>query len=139
MLCEETPRIPEPVIVERSGDWLVYVHPKFPTDRTVWIQAVDHVEGMWSLTEDKAGSLGRVLRRIAWALQAAQQAERVYVVSLGERYPHLHLLLIARRADDGAERRGVPLVADAVAEKPDPDVAGAAEGALRMRRLLTPV
>jgi hypothetical protein len=72
--------------------------------------AKQHVEGIWQFSDGQAESFGVLLRDLAKRLRNAVAAERVYLVSFGESYPHFHALLITRSEADIDGARGLALV-----------------------------
>jgi diadenosine tetraphosphate (Ap4A) HIT family hydrolase len=75
----------------------------------LWLRR--HVESAAQLSDDEAAELGRQITRVSRALQQVVDAEKIYVVSLGENHPHFHVLLAARTAAM-ADSRGPGLLAD---------------------------
>jgi hypothetical protein len=67
-----------------------------PGIAAIIVQTCRHVEGMWNLAPNEASSMGLVLGRIAQAMRATMDADKVYTIAMGERFPHVHLMLVAR-------------------------------------------
>lgn len=132
-LCAQLHDLPGEAVVLQTGDWAVYVNPSYPGQECVWVQAVSHVEGPWALSDAQADSFGPVVRAAATGLREARGAERIYVVSFGENHQHFHALVIARRADIGAQGRGLSLVGAILGSKGTPNVSAAAAMAADIR------
>jgi hypothetical protein len=87
------------------------VHPDYGKPGCLWVAAKTHVEGLWGLTDSQAASFGSVFRAMAGSLLKVTDAEKVYIVSIGESLPHFHALLIARTESD-SDQRGLPLIGE---------------------------
>ena len=89
--------------------WHVYA-PWDITRGAFIVQTRRHVEGLWLLDGDETETLGVVLRDISDDIREIYSAEKVYVISLGESYPHFHLMLLPRAANIPADGRGLVLL-----------------------------
>jgi hypothetical protein len=89
--------------------WHVYA-PWEITPGGFIVQTRRHVEGLWLLDRGESETLGVVLRDISDAIREIYSAEKVYVISLGENYPHFHLMLLPRAAGVPADGRGLVLL-----------------------------
>jgi diadenosine tetraphosphate (Ap4A) HIT family hydrolase len=94
-----------------------------------------HSEGPAELTDDEAAELGLQISRVSRALHSVMDAEKVYVVWLGENHPHFHVLFAARTAAMW-HRRGTGLLEDFEVFR---DAAAAAVVAAAVRTRLTGV
>jgi diadenosine tetraphosphate (Ap4A) HIT family hydrolase len=133
-LCRAVEQLPAETVVAAGDEWLTYVHPDLAQENCLWVQTRQHVEGLWSMTESQAASMGPTVSRAAQALRRARSAERVYVVSFGENHPHIHALVIARPpANRATEPRGTDLVAAVMSGfgHTDAAAAGRIAGSLR--------
>jgi diadenosine tetraphosphate (Ap4A) HIT family hydrolase len=132
-LCADLEVLPAGAVVIDEPEWVVFVHPSYRRDGCLWVQAREHVEGLWSLTDAQAASFAEVARSSAAALRSAAAAPRVYVVSFGENFPHFHALLIARGDDVPPSDRGLELVGSHLRSKDDRDDAAAIVKAAALR------
>lgn len=82
------------------------------TDVPGWVMLATrrHGDWTWGLSDAEAASFGPVLRRLSDAVRKAANAERVYVMALGENSLHYHLVLLPRSADLAPELRGPALL-----------------------------
>ncbi|MEI8001269.1 MAG: hypothetical protein WCI50_07945 [Actinomycetes bacterium] len=70
------------------------ISPRYPWGVT--INAKQHKEGLWALSDDEASELGRLLARLSGAIHATG-SERVYMASFGEEHSvHFHMILLSR-------------------------------------------
>ena len=106
-LCHRVLELPDDVVILRAGPWICYVNPGFG-DLAVVVQTATHVESLWSMSDDLSSSLGPVMRQVAQALRQLTGAEKIYLLSLGEKHPHLHVLLVPRGQDE--DLRGLDLI-----------------------------
>jgi diadenosine tetraphosphate (Ap4A) HIT family hydrolase len=56
-----------------------------------------HAEGIWSMTEDEAATLGPILGALGKGLHDEAGGEKVHLFAMGERVPHLHMVLVPRK------------------------------------------
>ena len=76
----------------------------------LFVEPRRHVPGMAGLTRAEAERIGWVTSRLARALEACTDAERIYVEALGHHVSHLHVWLIPRYPDAPEHLWGVQLV-----------------------------
>jgi galactose-1-phosphate uridylyltransferase len=82
------------VSVIDTAHFATAVSPQYPWGVT--INAKQHKEGLWALSDDEAGDLGRLLARLSGAIHATG-SERVYMASFGEEHSvHFHMILLSR-------------------------------------------
>lgn len=84
----------------REGGW-VLDHSLSPCALRGWLilKPERHVEHVAELTPEESASVGSLIQRASRALMAALDAERVYVMSMGEVVRHVHFYLVPRYAD----------------------------------------
>jgi diadenosine tetraphosphate (Ap4A) HIT family hydrolase len=133
-LCRDLRTLPSAFVVLETDDWIVFVNQDYLRPGCVWVQAKEHVEGLWAMTDDQAATFGVVTRATSVAMRAAFDAQKIYLVSFGENHPHFHALLIARTNEhvDAADR-GLSLVGAYLASKgaADTEVSLASSRAIR--------
>jgi diadenosine tetraphosphate (Ap4A) HIT family hydrolase len=134
-LCQDMPDPTSPLVVLDTSDWSVFVREDSRLG-CVWLQAKEHVEGLWAMTEQQVATLGSVMRATSAAMCAALNAEKIYLISLGERHAHFHALLIARTGTD--EEKAIPLVALHLAPNPPLYAGLASVNAAEIRKHLRP-
>jgi diadenosine tetraphosphate (Ap4A) HIT family hydrolase len=80
--------------------WLVR-HASPPCALVGWtmLHTQRHVQGPAHFNDVEAASYGTVLRHLTSTLQQVSGAERIYVIALGESYPHMHAHLVPRYAN----------------------------------------
>ncbi|GAB3490157.1 hypothetical protein GCM10027572_12860 [Flexivirga lutea] len=61
----------------------------------LFVCSTRHAAGFADLTMDEAADVGRAIGRWSGVLESAG-AEHVYVIRVGHRWPHLHVMLLAR-------------------------------------------
>lgn len=115
--------------VLRTDLWSVCVAPGFEAPGWLFLQLRRHAEGPMGMDDAEAAELGPLVARVSAGIQAATGAERVYLLALGETFPHFHVLLLPRMPFAPDEEKGVALFAKR-AELCDPPAA--AETAARV-------
>lgn len=67
-----------------------------------------HIAAVADLTDDEAAELGPLLKRVSAALHQTTGSEKTYVMQFAESpdHPHVHIHVVARRADHPHEARG---------------------------------
>jgi diadenosine tetraphosphate (Ap4A) HIT family hydrolase len=66
-----------------------------------------HVESPGALTDEEGERIGRWLARGSRLLEAVRKAEHVYLLRLGDGWPHLHFHFIPRYPGTPEEYRGI--------------------------------
>ena len=84
-------------VVFRAGGWIAYA-----LDVPGWtmVATTRHSDWSWDLTDGEEAGLGTALARVTMAVRTACNAERTYVMGLGENYSHFHYIVIPRYPDD---------------------------------------
>ncbi|MCU1693768.1 MAG: uncharacterized protein JWM64_2859 [Frankiales bacterium] len=98
-----------------------------------WVLLWSHrhgAQGLWELDDAEAAELGLLLRDLSAAVREVCDAERVYVMAMGEHALHAHAMVMPRTADLAAEHRGPQLLAAASVLR-DPERARQVAGRLR--------
>jgi diadenosine tetraphosphate (Ap4A) HIT family hydrolase len=111
--------------------WIACVFPGLEVPGWVSVIARRHAEGIVALEASELASLGGVLSKVAEALHLVVEPKRVYLASFGERYPHFHVLLMARGPQIPPDHRGAALQLHA-AEYIDEEAAVIVESRLRL-------
>jgi galactose-1-phosphate uridylyltransferase len=86
--------------------WLGGIAPAIGGSEAVVLQSRRHVENLWELSEEEAAELGTVARKLAAIINIQLDVERLYVASFGEKYRHLHFLLLPLRVGTHPGTRG---------------------------------
>jgi diadenosine tetraphosphate (Ap4A) HIT family hydrolase len=108
-LCRAPNEDEQSVDILVNESWHVYA-PWQITPGAFMVQTRRHVAGLWLLDSIESESLGGVLRDVADAIRQVYSAEKVYMVALGEMYPHFHVMMLPRVAGMPAEERGLVLL-----------------------------
>ena len=97
-LCERESSDEEPPggWVLRSDLWSAYVARGFEVPGWLFLQLRRHADGPMGMTDAEAAEFGHLVRDLTGAVQAAMEAERVYVLAYGELYSHFHVVLVPR-------------------------------------------
>jgi hypothetical protein len=103
-----------------SGDRVLYRYPEWTVgtipERNVpgWILVWGnrHTVGLASMSRSEAAGFGGVLAAVGAAITEVVRPVRVYFISLGENYEHLHGILLARPAGLTKEQAGARLLHD---------------------------
>jgi diadenosine tetraphosphate (Ap4A) HIT family hydrolase len=106
--CQTDNAASSDVVVYRDDIWTVGSVADVPGWIMIW--ANRHVEGGWRLAQEEAVTFGPLYVKVASALRKVCDAERVYMMYLGETGLHFHCLAIPRAADAPPERRGPGVV-----------------------------
>jgi diadenosine tetraphosphate (Ap4A) HIT family hydrolase len=93
--------------VLRESGWAAAVFPGREVPGSLVVSLEEHIEGLVNLPPKAAETLGPVAVRLGEAVKGVTGAERVYLVALGETYPHFHYLLAARTPDRPDRLRAV--------------------------------
>ena len=64
-----------------------------------------HAVGVWSLNDAEAAGYGPLLKRLGTAIRELCPAERVYIVTYGEGFPHFHAAVMPRPPEWKADPR----------------------------------
>ena len=128
-LCSTAAIVPPEDVVLRTEHFTAAVGMQVPGWVLLWSHRHD-AQGLWELTDDESAELGPLLRDLSAAVRTACDADRTYVLSLGEHSLHFHAMVMARTADTPAADRGPALLA-AAARLADPEAARAAAGRVR--------
>jgi diadenosine tetraphosphate (Ap4A) HIT family hydrolase len=122
--------------VLRTELWSACVAEGYEVPGWLFLQTRRHVEGPMSMNSEEAGELGLNIAHLTAAIQAVTDAEKVYVLAYGERFPHFHVVLLPRRpyappelmgpglftrVDELLDGREAATTAAAVREALDPD------------------
>lgn len=106
MTASHTCEICELVALEPAGGWYFdneywAVGPHFMSAVPGWtvVYLRRHVERLPDLTTPELESMGATVSRAAAEIERVTQAERVYFASFGERFAHVHIVLMPRGAD----------------------------------------
>jgi diadenosine tetraphosphate (Ap4A) HIT family hydrolase len=96
-ICKMARRIPEERVVERGEHWVAHA-----TNIPGWIMIATtrHGEWSWDMTPEEAETMGTIVAQASRAIRKVCDAERVYMVGLGENSSHFHFLLIPRLTTD---------------------------------------
>ena len=76
---------------------------------TLFIESRRHFLDYAEMTDEESSALGKVMRKIYFALRSHTNAERIYQVTLMEGVPHFHSWLVLRRKED--HERGMKFLA----------------------------
>jgi diadenosine tetraphosphate (Ap4A) HIT family hydrolase len=70
-----------------------------------------HIESMDELTDPEAVELGRLIRRVSFALTQVTGCVKTYVIQFADtaEHPHVHFHIIPRLADLPEDRRGTQI------------------------------
>jgi diadenosine tetraphosphate (Ap4A) HIT family hydrolase len=82
--------------VLRTELWSACVAEGYEVPGWLFLQTRRHVEGPMSMNSEEAGELGLNIAHLTAAIQAVTDAEKVYVLAYGERFPHFHVVLLPR-------------------------------------------
>ncbi|MEY2568119.1 MAG: hypothetical protein QOE35_2648 [Actinomycetota bacterium] len=82
--------------VLRTERWSACVAEGYEAPGWLFLQTIRHTEGPMGMDSEEAGELGLDIAHLTSAIQAVTDAEKVYVLAYGERFPHFHLVLIPR-------------------------------------------
>lgn len=118
-ICELLTTTPLGGWVLRADGWSACVFPGREVPGSLVVSLDEHVVGLVNLPPSAQATFGPVAVRLGNAVQRAIGAERVYVVALGESYPHFHYLLAGRTPDRPERLRAVGFLA-ATEEMLDP-------------------
>lgn len=128
-ICKVNDATPEDQLVLRTRHFAVGTGMDVPGWLLLW--TVRHeAQGLWALDDEEAAELGPLLRDLAGALEREHDAERTYVMAMGEHALHFHAMVMARPAGAPADQRGPGLLA-AGGELADPAAARALASRLR--------
>jgi diadenosine tetraphosphate (Ap4A) HIT family hydrolase len=94
------------------------------------LQTCRHVEGVWDLDDEEAAAMGNAIVRVASAIRQDTNAEKVYVVGMGETHAHVHAILIGRPSDLPLDQRGLALVQSRLTSGPSPGTPDPSEQAV---------
>jgi len=96
-ICKMASRISEQRIIERGEHWVAHA-----TNVPGWVMIATtrHGEWSWDLTPEETGTMGAMVAMASHAIRQVCDAERVYMIGLGENALHFHFLLIPRYATD---------------------------------------
>ena len=64
-----------------------------------------HAVGVWNLSDDEAAGYGPLLKRLGTAIRELCPADRVYIVTYGEGFPHFHAAVMPRPPEWKADPR----------------------------------
>ena len=103
----------------RSGEGCFTVHSR------------RHVEGVWSLSEAEAASYGTLLMRLGRAIAGACSLERLYVVTVGEKFIHFHAAILPRLKGAPVDERIFSVISGHVERMTDAERAGKVAAAVR--------
>lgn len=97
-ICQRETAPEEPLggWVLRTERWSACVADGFEVPGWLFLELRRHAEGPMALSPEEASELGPLLVDLSAAIEAATDAERVYVLAFGELFPHFHLLLAPR-------------------------------------------
>ena len=82
--------------VLRTDLWSACVAEGYEAPGWLFLQTLRHVEGPTGMGSEEAAELGLNIAHLAGAIQAVTDAEKVYVLAYGERFPHFHMVLLPR-------------------------------------------
>jgi diadenosine tetraphosphate (Ap4A) HIT family hydrolase len=127
-VCEALGSLPPEAIVYDQGPWTAYKMADAPG----WISlgTKRHGEGIWTLTDEEAASLGPAARSVAAALMEVTGAELVHNVYLGTGAKHYHMGFFPRMPGEAALFSNDHLL-QGIKELGDPDAALATCAAVR--------
>ena len=96
-ICKMAITIPERRVIERGEHWVAHA-----TAIPGWIMVATtrHGEWSWGMTPEEANSMGSMVAKASQAIREVCDAERVYMIGLGENSVHFHFLLIPRSMSD---------------------------------------
>jgi diadenosine tetraphosphate (Ap4A) HIT family hydrolase len=129
-MCAQLLSEPEGGWVLRHGGWAALVYPGHEVPGSIVVALERHAEGIAELDRTEAEEYGVVAWRLARALQAATDSERVYLAAFGESVPHFHFLAAARTEDVDHALRGPGFVL-AKDQMRDPEAAQAVAERIR--------
>jgi diadenosine tetraphosphate (Ap4A) HIT family hydrolase len=92
--------------VLRSDHWSACVAEGYEAPGWLFLQTRRHVEGPMGMDSEEAGELGLAIAHLTGAIEAVTDAEKVYVLAYGERFPHFHVVLVPRMPYAPPELRG---------------------------------
>ena len=105
-LVSEEERPPGGVLLRTEHFILHAVAGPTPLAGWVVLTAVEHVRGIYQLSDDALGALGPLMKRAMQAQREALGAVHAYSFSIGDLLLHAHMHLVPRYADTVAERWG---------------------------------
>jgi diadenosine tetraphosphate (Ap4A) HIT family hydrolase len=119
-VCESIQGLGPEAIVYDEGPWTAYKMVDVPG----WISlgTKRHGEGIWTLTDEEADSLGRAARSIAAAVKQETGADLVHNVYLGTGAKHYHMGFFPRMPGEAALFANDGLM-QGVKEQSDPEAA----------------
>ncbi len=89
-----------------------------------------HVEGVWNLTESEAAGYGVLLRRLGGEIAKQCDPARLYVVTIGEGFPHFHSAVMPRAQDAPVDERILAVVTAHAERRTDAGRAGTVAAAI---------
>jgi diadenosine tetraphosphate (Ap4A) HIT family hydrolase len=95
--------------VLRTEHWSACIAPGFEVPGWLFLELRRHAEGPMGMDDAEAAELGPLLSRLTAGIQAATGAEKVYLLALGEMFPHFHVLLMPRMPFAPDDERGPAL------------------------------
>ena len=96
-------------IVHRDDLWTATMVTEVPGWLMLCVNR--HAEGGWSLTPDEAAAFGPLYVAVSTAIRQVCDAERVYLLYVGENALHFHALALPRQADTPPDLWGPGIVA----------------------------
>lgn len=82
--------------VLRTDLWSACVAEGYEAPGWLFLQTRRHTEGPMGMDDTEAAEFGRNVAALSAAIQGVTEAEKVYVLAYGERFPHFHVVLIPR-------------------------------------------
>jgi diadenosine tetraphosphate (Ap4A) HIT family hydrolase len=107
----------EEIFIE-TDEWLAQTMLDAPGWAMVSLKR--HAEGVWGMTAEEASALGPILGALAKGIHEKADGEKVHLFAMGERVPHLHLILAPRKPGETPIFHGPDLDAKAreLADRP---------------------
>jgi len=102
MDCPMCLRLGTPGALYDDGIWQVRPHEAPGVPGWMMLVTCAHRDGLVSLDDLEARTLGPMLRHFERLLLEVTGAEKIYTAMLGEAVPHFHAHLVPRRADQAA-------------------------------------
>jgi diadenosine tetraphosphate (Ap4A) HIT family hydrolase len=98
-VCASLEKLTPEVTVFDEGPWVAFKMADVPG----WIQLATkrHGEGIWTLTDEEADTLGRAARAVNAALMKVTGADLVHGVYLGAGAKHYHMGMFPRMPGEG--------------------------------------